>query len=52
MLHNRNMGGWDGGPKYSHIYYKKYEKRAFGVEISTFVRFEIGSVDTSTARLP
>ena len=31
---------------------KKYEKRAFRVEISTFVSFEIGSVYTITAGLP
>ena len=32
--------------------YKKYEKRAFRLQISTFVRFEIGSVYTITAGLP
>ena len=31
--------------------YKKYEKRAFRLQISTFVRFEIGSVYTITACL-
>ena len=32
--------------------YKKYKKRAFRLKISTFVRFEIGSVCIFTAGLP